>query len=82
MSSTFRKLNDVGIEVKYTIIAYYDKNYVIYTNYMPANNFMGIRLFAGKVESDNPLVVVDISKKEEKEILDNFKMQVLQVSSK
>lgn len=84
MKKTFIMQNDIGLEVKYTILAKIalDKDYVVYTNYLPSDNELGIRLFVGIVESMDPVKIKKATKKEEKEILDDFKMQVLQTPIK
>lgn len=84
MEKTFVMKNDIGIDVNYTILAtlQLEKDYVVYTNYLPSDNELGIRLFVGVLESTKPIVVKKVSKKEEKSILEDFKMQVLQTPIK
>ena len=83
MKNTFNKKNNIGLDIKYSIIATYDNKYVLYTDYMPSSSsIFGIRLFVGKIIDKEKFKVVDVTPEEEKEVLDNFEMQVLQTSTK
>ena len=83
MKNTFYKKNNIGMDIKYSILARYDKKYVLYTDYMPSNSsIFGIRLFVGKLVDQDKMIVENVTKEEEKEILDNFEMQIMQTSAK
>lgn len=83
MKNTFMKKNNIGIDIKYSILARYDDDYVLYTDYMPSNSsIIGIRLFVGKVVDKDKMIVEKVTKEEEKEILDNFEMHIMQTSIK
>ncbi len=68
--------NDVGIEINYTILGKMD-NYIVYTNYMPSDNELGIRLFVGKLESEDPFLIKKVSISEQKPIIEQFKMAII-----
>ena len=57
----FKMLNDVGIEVNYTVLGITsndkDDKFVVYTNFMPSDNEFGYRLLAGKLVSEEPFEV-------------------------
>lgn len=77
--------NDVGIEVKYTILGISndsDEQYVVYTNYMPSDNEFGFRLNASKLISEEPFQVERISRAKENEIIEDFKMEFLNAMNK
>ncbi len=76
MEKKFTMENDVGILVNYTILAVLN-DYVIYTNYMPSDNELGIRLLAGKLASKDPIKVKRIPLAEQKEVIDEFKMAII-----
>lgn len=77
----FTMLNDVGIEVNYTILGIssgeQNKKYVVYTNYMPSDNELGYRLLAGELVSEEPFEVKRISLAKQKEIVDSFIMEII-----
>jgi len=75
---TFIMKNDIGIDIKYTILAYTKDDIIIYTDYMPSDNIMGIRLMSGKIIDEDTFQIQRLSKKEEKDIIDEFQMKVLQ----
>lgn len=83
MKRSFIMENEIGIKVKYNILARIDgkKKYIIYTNYMPADNVLGVRLLAGVVISEEPFCVKELRKREEVKIVDDFLMQVGQEPS-
>lgn len=85
MPKTFNLENDVGIEVKYTILGV-TKNegtkYVVYTNYLPSDNEFGIRLFASELINENPFEVNRITKIKEKEIIEEFKIELIHLLNK
>ena len=76
MQKKFTMENDVGIKINYTVLGKLD-SYVIYTNYMPSDNELGIRLFVGKLESEDPFVVKKVSISEQKPIIEQFKMAII-----
>lgn len=80
MRKKFKIENDVGIEVEYTLLGVLSnngKNYVVYTNHLPADNQFGKRVLAGELISEEPLNIKKLRKKEEKEITDLFIGEVL-----
>ncbi len=76
MQKKFTMENDVGIEINYTILGKMD-NYIVYTNYMPSDNELGIRLFVGKLESEDPFLIKKVSISEQKPIIEQFKMAII-----
>ena len=83
MKNTFYKKNNIGMDIKYSILARYDEKYVLYTDYMPSNSsIFGIRLLVGEIVDKEKMIVKDVTKEKEKEILDNFEMQITQISAK
>ncbi|MBQ8659851.1 MAG: hypothetical protein IJ475_03335 [Bacilli bacterium] len=81
---TFMLENDIGIEIKYTVlgITSTDDKYVVYTNYLPSDNEFGIRLFASKLISEEPFKVEKLSKVKEKEVIEAFKVELIHLASK
>lgn len=79
MKKKFRMKNDVGIDVDYTVLGIFKdkKNYVIYTNYLPADNEFGIRLLVGELINDDPIDIKRISLKEQKDISELFIKEML-----
>ena len=79
MKKKFRMKNDVGIDVDYTVLGIFKdkKNYVIYTNYLPADNEFGIRLLVGELINDDPIDRKRISLKEQKDISELFIKEML-----
>ncbi len=76
MEKKFTMENDVGIEVNYTVLAQLGE-YLIYTNYMPSDNELGIRLLVGRVVEENPLKLERVPIAEQKEIIEEFKMAII-----
>ena len=76
MQKSFTMENDVGINVNYTVLGKFE-DYVIYTNYMPSDNELGIRLLVGKLESEDPFIVKKVSVAEQKPIIEQFKMAII-----
>lgn len=76
MEKKFTMENDVGIEVNYTILARTD-DYVVYTNYMPSDNELGVRLLVGKIISEEPLKIEKVRLAEQKKIVDEFTMAMI-----
>lgn len=77
----FTMLNDVGIEVNYTVLGITtgnnNKKYVVYTNFMPSDNELGYRLLASELVSEEPFEVKRISMAKQKEIVDSFIIEVI-----
>lgn len=85
MKKTFTMENDIGLNVKYTILAtnYSDnEEYIIYTNYLPSDNELGVRLFLGKVKNADPLEVEVVKGEKEKELIEAFKVEVISSGKK
>lgn len=85
MKKTFEMENELGLKVKYTILGVdssSSEKYIIYTNYIPSDNELGVRLFAGKLSSENPIVVDDISDMKKKELIEEFKVEVISSGKK
>ena len=81
MKKTFKMENDVGIVVNYKVLGMTDE-YVVFTNYMPADNEFGIRIMAGKIISLDPFEVKRLSIQREKEIVEEFKMELINTGKK
>lgn len=77
----FTMLNDVGIEVNYTVLGITtgtnNKKYVVYTNFMPSDNELGYRLLASELVSEESFEVKRISMAKQKEIVDSFIIEVI-----
>ena len=83
--NTFMKTNDIGIDVKYTVLAIIEgeHKYTIYTNYMPSDtNELGIRLLVGEVIEDNPFTVIDVDNEIKNEILNDFMDRLIEEEEK
>ena len=82
----FKMLNDVGIEVEYTVLGVTENNsddkYVVYTNFMPSDNELGYRLLAAKIVNDDPFSVERISLKKQQEIVDSFIIEIVNTGRK
>ncbi len=81
MKKKFKMANDVGIEVNYTvlgIISNNGKDYVLYTNGLPADNKFGKRILAGLLVNEEPIDIKKLRIKEEKEIVELFIEQVIE----
>jgi len=76
MKKKFTMENDVGIDVIYTVLAKLN-DYIVYTNYMPSDNELGIRLFVGKLVSEDPFEIKKVSLAEQKPIIEDFKMAII-----
>lgn len=74
---TFKRKNDIGVAIEYTIIGRYNDNgntYCLYTDFVPDNNKVGIRLFVD-IEKDNKLE--RLPKDKENEIIIKFNKEIL-----
>ena len=82
----FTMLNDVGIEVNYTVLGITssdnDEKFVVYTNFMPSDNEFGYRLLAGKLVSEDPFEVKRISLAKQKELVDSFRLELVKSGKK
>ncbi|MBQ4031754.1 MAG: hypothetical protein II625_08375 [Bacilli bacterium] len=76
MQKKFTMENDVGIPINYTVLGKMD-DYIVYTNYMPSDNELGIRLLVGKLVSEDPFEVKKVSNTEAKPIIEDFKMAII-----
>ena len=74
MKKSFSMENDIGLLVKYTVlgITSIDEKYVIYTDYFPSENELGIRLYAGLLIDENEFKIKKIQGVKEKELTDAF----------
>ena len=84
-NKTFTMANDVGIEVKYTVLGITsnkDCSYVVYTNYMPADNEVGYRLLVGELVSEEPFELKRVSRAKQKEIVDSFILELVKSGKK
>ena len=79
MKKKFRMKNDVGIDIDYTVLGVIKnkKNYVVYTNYLPADNEFGIRLLVGELIWDEPIDIKKLPLKDQKEISELFIKEML-----
>ncbi len=80
MKKTFIMENDVGIEVKYTVLGVLEEGkvtYVVYTSFMPSDNELGYRLLAGELLNTDPIEVKRITRVKEKEITEAFKLELI-----
>ena len=81
MKKSFKMENDIGIVVNYTVLGVTD-DYVVFTNYMPSDNEFGIRIMAGKIISQDPFEVKRLNIQKEKEIVEEFKMELISTGKK
>lgn len=79
MKKSFSMENDIGLLVKYTVlgITSIDEKYVIYTDYFPSENELGIRLYAGLLIDENEFKIKKIQGVKEKELTDAFAAEVV-----
>ena len=85
MIKNFKLENDVGIEVKYTVLGLSEINgtkYVVYTDYFPSDNELGIRLIAGKLISEDPFEVEKLRKSDQKDIIEDFNIEFIKSGAK
>lgn len=81
MTKNFTMENDVGIPVNYTVLGVTkinDCKYVVFTNHLPSDNEFGVRLLAGKLVSENPIQVEKLRISEQKPIIEDFKIEMIQ----
>lgn len=76
MQKKFTMENDVGIMVNYTVLARMN-DYIVYTNYMPSDNELGIRLLVGELVSEDPFELKRVPLAEQKEVIEEFKMAII-----
>lgn len=77
--------NEIGLNINYTILGtnYNDnEEYIVYTNYLPSDNELGVRLFAGRVKNENPLEIEVIKGQKEKELVEAFKVEIISSGKK
>lgn len=80
MRKTFDAINDVGIKVRYTILAITEEEndkYVIYTNFISSDNELGVRIMAAKIIDEESFEIERIAKAKENELIDAFKMEMI-----
>lgn len=85
MKKKFKMENEVGILMEYTVLAVTeesDTTYVIYTNYFPSANELGVRLFAGKLVDTISYRVSKISKEKEKKLIEAFTLEMIKTGKK
>lgn len=85
MKKKFTMENDVGILVEYTVLAVTEKatdTYVIYTDFFPSDNELGIRLYAGKLVDLENYTVSRISKEKAKPFIDAFILEMIKTGKK
>lgn len=85
MKKKFKMENEVGILVEYTVLAVTEESditYVIYTNYFPSDNELGVRLFAGKLVDTISYRVSKISKEKEKKLIEAFMLEMIKTGKK
>lgn len=82
----FTMLNDVGIEVNYTVLGVTEgekeDKYVVYTNFMPSDNELGYRLLVGKLVSTEPFEIKRVSMAKQKEISESFIIELINSGKK
>lgn len=77
MEETFKRKNDIGVEIEYSVIGTYKENginYRIYTDFVTADNKIGIRLFVDKEQNGN---FVRVPENIEKQIIINFNKEIM-----
>lgn len=85
MKKTFEMENELGLNMTYTVLGLDSSGkdkFVIYTNYLPSDNELGVRLFAGKVSCDNPFTVEKVAEKKQKELIEAFKVEIISSGKK
>jgi len=78
MKESFRRKNEIGIEIEYDIVGYYKeggKVYCIYTDFVPENNNIGIRLFVDEKINDES---IRLAKDDEQKIISKFNKSILE----
>ena len=73
---TFKRKNDIGVNIEYTIVGYLKEanNYMIYTDFTTdENNKLGIKLYVDKEVNGN---YEPVSEEEAKNIISAFNKEV------
>ncbi len=79
---TFKRKNDIGVEIEYTILGQLNDNnktYYIYTDFVPDDNDVGMRLY---VDLKDNTGLIRLPKEEEKEIIKKFNKELLMYERK
>lgn len=77
--------NDIGIKIWYTVLAMSEEDgndYIIYTNYLPSDNELGVRLFAGLILDKDNFKIEKVSKTKEKKLIDDFILEMITTGKK
>lgn len=85
MKKKFCASNEIGLEIEYTTLALTSDDgnkYVIYTDYFPSDNELGIRLYVGKLIDEEKFSVEKVDKKLEKKLKDSFVMEIITTGKK
>ena len=75
---TFYRRNDIGVNIEYTVIGYYNNKYMIYTDFTTdTSNKIGIALYVDKIENGN---YKKVPEDERKNILKAFNKEVTSIN--
>lgn len=79
--STFKIKNDIGVSIEYTEIGKIklDREYMLYTDFVPEDNNVGFRIFVAIIK-DNKLVEIK-NKKLRETIIREFNNQILRLNN-
>lgn len=82
MGETFRRKNEIGVEIEYTIVGYSfidGKKYMLYTDFYPKKSIGGIRIFVDEVIENE---YIKLSEEEEDKIISQFNKKILEEGKK
>lgn len=76
----FKMKNDIGVEIEYAEIGriQLDKNYILYTDFVPENNDVGFRILVAEITEKGLERISDNVKKET--IIKEFNNQILSLA--
>lgn len=60
--NSFKRRNELGVAIEYTIIGTFndnDRSYMLYTDFVPEENTVGFRIFVDEILSDQSTVRLD-----------------------
>ena len=77
--------NELGFNVTYTTLGFNssgEEKFIIYTNYLPSDNELGVRLFASRIVCESPWELEKLTDAKQKELIEDFKAEVISSGKK
>ena len=77
MGETFKRKNEIGVEIEYTIVGYCflnEKKYMLYSDFYPKKCIEGIRIFVDEVKENE---YIKLEEKEAEEIIKQFNKTII-----